>query len=190
MKNNVILCLVIFLLISACQAKVSKVIVDATKEETPSATSQNPIVSTSESTIVPTASEPETTYPVNNEPSETYPITPTNGLSSEIVIGPEFSIDLPVTIGTTRVTGTGPAGVTLLLVDMNLVDTIYSETTIDYDGRFAFELTNGLPGGISVGIRLGDIGGTNLNPDNFVYNENYIDRYLIGILFDTAQVEN
>lgn len=109
--------------------------------------------------------------------------------TTTMVQGPDFSIEKPVTSGDEKVSGSGPAEVPIVLINLSNVDEIIGETTISSDGTYIFELSNPLISGQSIGIKLGDISGTKFNENDFVYNESYYSRPYIGILFDIAYVE-
>lgn len=103
--------------------------------------------------------------------------------------GPDFFIEIPVLAGDLIVSGTGPTGVPIELLNVTKVGQILSKTSIDQNGNFTFELSQPLESGHSLGIRLGDISNTDFLESDFLYNENYYDRPLIGILFDMVVVE-
>lgn len=128
-------------------------------------------------------------YPVwepRDLPEAGYPV---EEVTPEFPQGPDFSIDLPVEAGDTIVTGTGPADVPIILVNVSEVGTLLGETVITKDGTFAFELENPLESGNSIGIQLGDLEGTDFDPNDFVYSETYYSRPLVGILFDMAFIQ-
>jgi hypothetical protein len=131
----------------------------------------------------------ESGYPVSppmEMPEEGYPITE---IESEFPQGPEFLIDRPVKASDSTVTGTGPAGVPIKLIDVSEVGVVLAETTIGADGTFTFTLQSPLQSGHSIGLQLGNIESTDLNPDDFLYSETYYERPLVGILFDMLVVE-
>lgn len=128
-------------------------------------------------------------YPVHNEGNidQSYPIVLTGeGIER---FGPEFEINEPVRGGDFVVSGTGPSGVPIKLVNVSEVGTILGETIIDEYGTFRFELSQPLESGHSIGIQLGDITGTGLNESDFIYSDTYYERPLIGILFDMVSVK-
>jgi hypothetical protein len=139
-----------------------------------------------------TNTSPAGTYPLVSTQAtveQTYPIVNTYILPPGETMGPDFKIDRPVKAGDTRVTGIGPAGVPIRLIDVNDPGKIWGETIIKADGEFEFEFSQGLPANHQIAISLGDTAGTNLNPSDFVYNPNYVDRYMLGILFDIVVTE-
>jgi hypothetical protein len=103
--------------------------------------------------------------------------------------GPNFEIDEPVSKNDNVVTGSGPANVPIILVDVSEMASILSKTVINNDGLFTFDLQIKLEPGHLIGIQLGDIKGTGLNESDFLYNENYFVKPLIGILFDMVVVK-
>lgn len=133
----------------------------------------------------PTESEIFTGYPVNSETG--YPLV--DNPSDEIPQGPEFSILGPVQAGDLIVTGSGPAEVPLRLVSVSEVGRMIAETVIDEDGVFTFTLDEPLEAGLTIGLMLGDLSGTDLNESDFLYSDTYYARPLIGILFDMVVVQ-
>lgn len=123
---------------------------------------------------------PASGYPV----SEGYPVDTASGYP----LAPDFSIDTPLKAGDMVVTGTGPAGVPIILIDATNVGELMASTVIGEDGTFRFELSTGLPEKHQIGIQLGELTGTDLNANDFVYNDNYYVRPLIGIMFDMELV--
>ena len=119
---------------------------------------------------------PEIAYPI---------VTPTKDPKMN---GPKFEINEPVTAGSNVVTGTGPANVPIILIDVTEMGTILSQTTIDKDGNFRFNLEQELIANNAIGLQIGDLSGTNLNPEDYMYSEDYFDRPLIGIVFDIVPV--
>lgn len=125
----------------------------------------------------------ESGYPIEN-PETAYPLTFDSSLR-----GPDFYITRPVVAGAMSVSGTGPINVPILLLDISEVDLVLAKTTIDESGIFVFELNEPLIAQHLIGIKLGDISGTDFNENDFIYNENYYERPYVGILFDLVVVE-
>lgn len=103
--------------------------------------------------------------------------------------GPDFAIDRPVFGGDYSLSGTGPIGVPIELIDVFMGGELLGKTTINDDGLFVFDLNKALVKGHSIGIKLGDISNTELLESDFMYNDTYFDVPLIGILFDVVSVE-
>lgn len=156
------------LLLGACQSNTPT---DATLPEQPS---NNP--ATNDSSGYPVIATDENGYPIE-EAAITYPP------------GPDFSISVPVKAGDTVVSGTGPAGVPILLVDVSEAGALLGETVIGDDGNFTFDLAAGLLAQHQIGLQLGDLAGTDLNANDYVYSDTYYSKPFIGILFDMVLVE-
>ena len=129
---------------------------------------------------------------------EGYPVTSNEGRelgypplehNSSYPQGPEFNIETPVTGGDTTVTGTGPEGVPIILVNVSEVGRLLGETTINQDGTFLFSLDEPLVSNHMIGIQLGDLSGTNFDENEFIYSDTYFVRPLVGILFDMVPVK-
>jgi hypothetical protein len=102
--------------------------------------------------------------------------------------GPSFTMDEPVDPNSNTVTGTGPAGVPLKLVDVTTMGEELALTTIDENGYFSFNLGQPLTSGHAVGLMIGDLSDTNFNYDEFAYSDEYIDKPMIGTFFYIAVV--
>lgn len=170
-KSIILLLLICVFLLVGCAAD------EATQE-----------VSSLETDAYPAADEEEG-YPVTEvivKADDSYPVSEAEADDDQ---GPEFHIDLPVSGGDQVVTGTGPAGVPIILVDVSEVASSLAEATIDEDGTFIFALEEPLETGHSIGLQLGDVEGTEFNESDFLYSDTYYERPLIGVLFDMATVE-
>ena len=138
-----------------------------------------------------TESSTEKSYPV----SEGYPLEildpsgyPVDNIPQIGTRGPDFNITEPVNGGETIVQGSGPANVPINLVDVFMNGELLGSTVVDDNGNFSFSLDKPLVTGHSIGLMLGDISKTDLSESDFMYNENYYDIPLIGILFDFVVV--
>lgn len=103
--------------------------------------------------------------------------------------GPKFTINKPVKATDTQITGTGPAGVPIRLIDVTQAGEVIAITTIRDDGSFSFDVAGKLVAGHRVALTLGDTTGTTFNPVDFISGPGYQDFPLIGILFDSAYIE-
>ncbi len=101
-----------------------------------------------------------------------------------------FKIAQPIYEGATEVHGTGPSGVPIKLVDVTEMGKVLGETVIGDDGNFEFHLPEALQAGHSVGLKVGDLGGTSFSYEDFEKGSTYYDRPLIGILLDMASVRS
>lgn len=157
----------------------------------------------------PTATTPApnqpTAYPVagtTNTPAEgAYPITQPeyipfdtpNPYPSDAAASPDaFRINKPLSAGDTQVSGTGPAGVPIFLMDITKMGLPLAETKIGADGKFVFTLPEGLEASHRVGILLGGLEGTKWKPEDFYPRRYYGDEARqvpqIGFFHDTALV--
>jgi hypothetical protein len=114
-----------------------------------------------------------------------YPAAPT-----EVVIpeGPAFTIDEPVTSQTQTVTGTGPSGVPIRLVNITRNAEELGRTVIGDDGTFSFTVSD-LPSGENLGLMIGDLEGTEFQPIQFLRGPGYEDIPQLGILFDQVPIQ-
>lgn len=95
--------------------------------------------------------------------------------------GPDFTIDPATKADDTVVRGSGPAGVSIRLVNASYSDETLGKGKIGEDGKFEIEVT-ALPGGDRLGIMLEDLSGTEYKITDFVNNENYRDLPMVGLL--------
>lgn len=127
--------------------------------------------------------EEESGYPVSRPTQDLNAAYPIETPEPKYPQGPEFSLDEPVEGGDLVITGTGPAGLPIILVDVSEVGLLLGETIIGEDGTFRFDLDEPVQSQHAIGIQLGDISGTDFNESDFLYSETYFVRPLIGTLF-------
>ena len=88
-------------------------------------------------------------------------------------------------------TGRGPAGVPIGLLNITFMGTMLGQTTIGEDGTFAFTVEP-LEAGHRIGIVLGILDGTQWTPEYFQNSAFYGDEArsvpLVGFFYDTALV--
>lgn len=144
-----------------------------------------------ESTLVPM----ESVYPSGNNSAgnlvngtDAYP-APINDNPQNLKLGPEFKIERPVVAGTVIIKGKGPNGIPIKLIDVSNMGEELANTIIDESGNFVFNLSSPLNKNTTIAIQLGDVSGTKIDPSDFVYSPNYIDKPMIGILFDMVIVD-
>jgi hypothetical protein len=133
-------------------------------------------------------------YPISEVPQETnekkpYPVITNENSQIQLSKGPEFVLFEPVYGGDILIEGTGPAGIPIILIDVTNMGTQLGETIINNEGEFRFELSNPVQSGHTIGLQLGDITNTDLNPQDFLYSPTYYDRPQIGVLFDIVHVK-
>ncbi len=137
--------------------------------------------------VLPTSSSPLVT-PVQFESPLQVP---------DEVPGPAFAIDRPLEAGATRVTGQGPVGIPIVVVDVTLTGRELGQGFIDDSGHFDIELSEPLESGHRIGLMAGTA-----HPMSAEEIETYmaqLDRWkgegarnlpYIGMLFDTVLVED
>jgi hypothetical protein len=122
--------------------------------------------STTPTVAPPTGNSPGTAYPGIVEsgypvaPTEVIP--PTGGYPAPPTRDPSiipFELDRPITVNATQVTGSGPAGVPIVLQDVTFMGVVLGETVIGPDNRFSFSVQP-LEGNRRIGISIGDLTGT------------------------------
>ncbi len=116
------------------------------------------------------------------------PLLPPEPSTSSLPIGPRFTLDRPLRAGSTVVTGEGPPGVPIKIVNITRVGRELGTGVIGPNGHFTV-VVSPLPAGEHIGIMLGNVAGTEFKPEDFLQGEGYVDIPMIGILFDTAMVE-
>jgi len=109
---------------------------------------------------------------------------------SDLPEGPTFVINQPVRLSQGQITGSGPAGVPIRIVNITRGAIEIAAVTIESDGTFSAPLNkNETFVGDRVAIMLGDISGTGLDRSQFLRGPGYEDWPLIGVLFASAIVE-
>ena len=103
-----------------------------------------------------------------------------------------FLLDKPIVVGATRVTGSGPSDVPIMLSDITFGGPVLAMGTIDRDGRFELELGKPLEANHRIGITLGNLTGTRWQPEDFFDKGFHGDQALsvpqIGFFFDTYMI--
>ena len=101
-------------------------------------------------------------------------------------VPPQYSVSLdPVRAGDTRVSGEGPAGLPLRVVDMSLAGEPLGEGVVAQDGTFLILLGSPVAGGNRVGILLGELTGSKYSQSDFAVR----DVPLIGAVVASQFVE-
>jgi hypothetical protein len=108
---------------------------------------------------------------------------------SPLTQGPQFTLNTPVRAADTQVTGKGPAGVPIKLVNVARSAEVISETTIGSDGVFSVDVSSKLIAGDRIALMLGNTAGTKFNPNDFISGPGYEDYPLVGVLFVSAVVQ-
>lgn len=158
--------------------------------------------STSEPPAAPTATQGATTAPAANgeqpgypAPAVAYPAPTTESIAKvpdgaypppapTMPQGPKFTINTPLKAGATEVTGSGPAGLTIRVIDITMSGAELSTVTIAQDGTFTAKLTSALVAQNRIGLTLGEGG----DRTKYVSGPGYEDLFMIGIVFTSERV--
>jgi hypothetical protein len=114
--------------------------------------------------------------------------TPVGGLP----VG-RFTLNKPIVEGTTQVSGTGPAGVPIIIADVTFLGDPLGFGTVNADGTFSISVA-ALERNHLIGLTLGDLSGTPWKPEHFYAPEYYGDDLMqapqAGFYHDTAMVQS
>ncbi len=108
---------------------------------------------------------------------------------SPLTQGPQFTLNTPVRASDAQVTGKGPGGVPVKLINVARSSEVIGETTIGNDGAFAIKVPTKLIAGDRIALVLGNTAGTNIDPNKFISGPGYQDYPLVGIIFASAVVQ-
>lgn len=187
MLKNLFVCVIIpMLFLSACS--------------TPSETPEIPLTTQSSS-----AGNPQNSYPAPETEASTPEVYPAPAQIEYLAIDPypspeeipsgiiPFTFDKPLSDGDTKVSGTGPAGVPIEVVDVTLMRLVLAKGTIEDNNTFSFELKEPLEKGHRIGIVLAELAGTEWTEEQFAdqfYNgDQAMNVPTVGFFFDTAMVQ-
>ena len=112
-----------------------------------------------------------------------------DGYPSPSPQGPQFTLNTPVRVSDAQVTGKGPAGVPIKLVNVARSAELIGETTIGTDGVFTVKVPAKLIAGDRLALMLGNTAGTKFDPNDFLRGPGYQDYPLVGIPFASTVVE-
>ncbi len=94
--------------------------------------------------------------------------------------GPDFYLD-SIGAGDTVVRGTGPANISINIVDVSWGGTVIGTGPIGIDGTFTIDVPP-IEGGNRIGIMLADLNDSGFKYEDFRNNENYQDLPMVGLL--------
>jgi hypothetical protein len=106
------------------------------------------------------------------------------------VQGPAFTINTPLRAVDAQVSGTGPAGVPIQVLNIT-IGSLIAEVPISPEGMFVVDATGLLNPGDKVVLALGNIEGaqTQYTRGDFANGPNYQQVPSTGVVFAMAQVE-
>ena len=104
-----------------------------------------------------------------------------------------FQMDKPLVAGMSKITGSGPAGIPVLVADVTMGGQVLGRSTINNQGEFEIKLNAPLEARHRLGLTLGDMTGTGKQYEDFYFEGYYGDEALtvpqVGFFFDTAMVK-
>jgi len=103
--------------------------------------------------------------------------------------GPQFTLNTPVRASDAQITGKGPAGVPVKMVNVARSGELIGETTIGNDGAFTVKVSAKLIAGDRIALMLGNTAGTKFNPNDFISGPGYVDYPLVGVMFASTVIE-
>jgi hypothetical protein len=103
--------------------------------------------------------------------------------------GPKFTIDEPIKVSDTQVSGTGLSGVTIKLIDITSGGQNLGETTVGADGVYKFDVAGKLKTGNWLAVQLGSSQAAGINPQDFISGPGYQDTPFVGVVFVSAHVQ-
>lgn len=138
------------------------------------------------------SSPPEEMSAVDEVPYP-YPITTPTYRVSSFKIAVPFRLNKPVVVGIQEVSGSGPAGVPIMILDITFMGNILGEGTIKPDGTFNIQVPK-LEKNHRIGLTLGYLDGTEWIPEDFYspgFNgDNPLQVPMVDFFFDTAIIAN
>jgi hypothetical protein len=139
---------------------------------------------------------PESPLPKVVSPVATATPVPLTFTSPLMLSDHQFMLVTPLHSGDQQVTGQGPAGIPINIVDVTLMGFELGSTTIDESGTFSVQLLQPLEEGHRIGIMLGSLEDTDWTPDENLANElfelrgpDYMNIPRVGVVYDTAMVQ-
>ena len=127
------------------------------------------------------------TYPEPQQ-SETYPGPQSESYPAPEALSPEFTIDRPVTEANTQVTGTGPAGAQIELINLTRDNDFIGQTTINNDGTFVIDTDGKLIAKNEIALILANTADTDTTSEGLDDNPAY-QQIAAGIVVATAIVQ-
>ncbi len=184
LRNLFIFMIILMLFLSACSTTSETPETLITVQPSSDENSQNPY---------PDPETKETTPEAYPAPTEYFTIDPypsPKEIPSDII---PFTLEKPVSNGDTIISGTGPAGVPIEVVDVTLMRLVLARGVIEDDNSFSFELSEPLEKGHRLGIALAELAGTEWTEEQFAnkfYNgSRAMNVPTVGFFFDTAMVK-
>jgi len=141
--------------------------------------------SPSTTSVSPVESPPAT--PSTAPPADGSPVATPEWEVSAAPDLPKFQLSEPLIEGETVVTGKGPAGVPILVVDVSYM-TVIGEGRVDEEGEFSIDVEPPLAEYSMIGIMFDETKDSPYTEDELPCEERCRDQPLVGLLFDRARV--
>jgi len=103
--------------------------------------------------------------------------------------GPKFTLNEPIKVSDSQVSGTGLSGVTIKLIDVTNGGQNLGETTVGADGSYKFDVAGKLKAGNWLAVQLGSSQSAGINPEDFISGPGYQDTPFVGVIFVSAHVQ-
>lgn len=124
-------------------------------------------------------------------PGAAYP-APEQKTGSSIPVVP-MRLNKPVQEGAVEVSGSGPAGLPIIIADVTFMGEELGSGQIDANGNFAIKLGKPLEKDHRIGIGLGDLKGTQWEKEPFsdpgFFGDESMQIPMVGFFYDTAWVQ-
>ena len=184
LRNLFVLGIILLLFLTACATKAETPETQITAQPFPDGDSQNPYPDPEIVGTIPEA------YPAPIEYLTINPYPSPEEIPSGII---PFTFDKPISDGDTIISGTGPAGVPIEIVNVTLMRQLLVQGIIEDDNTFSFELSEPLEKSHRLGIALAELAGTQWTEEEFAnkfYNGSQaMNVPTVGFFFDTAMVK-
>lgn len=145
-------------------------------------------------TAAPSAGAP-TAQPGYPAPQGAYPVPPAEATSaypapnSSLPEGPKFTINTPLKAADGQVSGTGPAGVPIRVINITRGADPIADLTIGDDGSFKAAVAGKINAGDRIALTLGNTSGTKFNSADFLRGPGYEDLPMVGVVFASTSAE-
>jgi hypothetical protein len=179
MRRFLLLVLLGILLVACDQAATPKPVATQPAQ---SGSTQQPVSGATATSAYPA---PDSAYPAPTVAQGVDGYPPPSPLTQ----GPQFTLNTPVHASDAQVTGKGPAGVPVKLVNLARSSEVIGETTIGNDGVFTVKVPAKLIAGDRIALMLGNTAGTKFNPNDFISGPGYQDYPLVGVTFVSTVVQ-
>jgi hypothetical protein len=104
-----------------------------------------------------------------------------------------FQLNKPIPPGSKKVTGSGPPGVPIVLLDITFGGRLLASGVIGKQGKFELTVEEPLEARHRLGITLGDLSGTKWTPEDLsdekLYGDDALSVPQVGFFYDTHIIQ-